>query len=125
MLKSLHSITRERLGKGGQGSGRYPKGSGGQEAKSIHEEPHKAIGVKKEDLHPSVSWVGRAQVFPHIPHTTDDLSDKGKRVWNYTLSSGKTGQFYQSPQYADKGMAVDAMKNHLLTGVHKNSFSVV
>ena len=27
MLKSLHSLTRERLAKGGPGSGRYPKGS--------------------------------------------------------------------------------------------------
>ena len=50
MLKSVDKLVTERLSKGGVGSGRYPKGSGGQEAKSIHEEPHKAIGVKKEDL---------------------------------------------------------------------------
>ena len=125
MLKTINRLTKERLAKGGPGSGRYPKDSGGQEEKSIHAEPHKAIGVKKEDLHPSVRWAERAQVFPHISHTTEDLSDKGKRVWSYTLSSGKTEQFYQSQQYADKGMAVDAMKNHLLTGTHKNSFSSV
>ena len=34
MLKSLHSFTRERLAKGGPGSGRYPKGSGGERAGS-------------------------------------------------------------------------------------------
>lgn len=122
MLKSINKLTKDRLTKGGVGSGRYPKGSGGQEAKSIHEEPHKAIGVKKEDIHPSVRWAERAQVFPRISHTTDDLSDKGKRVWNYTLSNGKTGQFYQSQQYADKERAVNAMKNHLLTG-RKNPIS--
>ena len=32
MLKSLHSLTREQLAKGGPGSGRYPKGSGGERA---------------------------------------------------------------------------------------------
>ena len=100
-----------KMAKGGPGSGRHPEGQ-----KSIYAKPHEAIGVKKEDLHPSVRWAGLAQVFPTIYHTTDDLTDKGKRFWIYTLS-GKNGKgFFQSHRYADRERAINAMKNHLLTG---------
>lgn len=110
MLKSINKLIKERLAKGGPGSGIYPR-----QPSSIIASPHKAIGVKEEDIHPSVKWSDSVEVAPWEGKT-------GPVVWRYSIDGVRPGKrwdeyrSFNSRYYADKQKAYDALKNHLLTG---------